>query len=156
MCSPDHYGPLQSPVHFVRHTTQRHEYSLPDWLVDRWIAELGRSETRSLAAALNQPAPLTIRVNTLLCTRDELARRLAQEGHETRPTRFSPDGLLRRHDYTVDVLDGSTGLNYAFDFRDVGGIKIPMKRRVYAYDGDYEKVPEPLLVAIDVRTATFE
>jgi hypothetical protein len=74
----------------------------------------------------------------------------------TQISRFGADGLLRRHDYTVDILDGSTGLNYASDFRDVGGIKLPMKRRVYAYDGDFEKVPEPLLVAIDVHSATFE
>ncbi len=26
---------------------------------------------------------------------------------------FGPDGLLRRHDYTVDILGGATGLNYA-------------------------------------------
>lgn len=74
----------------------------------------------------------------------------------TQISRFGPDGLLRRHDYTVDILDGSTGLNYASDYQDVGGIKVPMKRRVYAYDGDYRCVPEPLLVAIDVHTATFE
>src|SRR6202040_1367704 len=35
---------------------------------------------------------------------------------------FGPDGLLRRHDYTVDVLGGATGLNYASEYRDVDGI----------------------------------
>jgi hypothetical protein len=34
---------------------------------------------------------------------------------------FGPDGLLRRHDYTVDILGGATGLNYASDYRDVDG-----------------------------------
>jgi hypothetical protein len=29
---------------------------------------------------------------------------------------FGPDGLLRRHDYTVDILQGGTGLNYASDY----------------------------------------
>jgi hypothetical protein len=28
---------------------------------------------------------------------------------------FGPDGVLRRHDYTVDILGGATGLNYASD-----------------------------------------
>jgi hypothetical protein len=50
---------------------------------------------------------------------------------------FGPDGLLRRHDYTVDILGGATGLNYASDYRDVDGIIVPTKRRVYAYEGDY-------------------
>jgi hypothetical protein len=63
---------------------------------------------------------------------------------------FGPDGLLRRHDYTVDILGGATGLNYASDYRDVDGIIVPARRRVYAYEGDYQIVKEPLLVAIDM------
>jgi hypothetical protein len=63
---------------------------------------------------------------------------------------FGPDGLLRRHDYTVDILGSATGLNYASDYRDVDGIIVPTKRRVYAYEGDYQLVKEPLLVAIDM------
>jgi hypothetical protein len=63
---------------------------------------------------------------------------------------FGPDGLLRRHDYTVDILGGATGLNYASNYRNVGGIIVPATRRVYAYEGDYKLVKEPLLVAIDM------
>lgn len=63
---------------------------------------------------------------------------------------FGPDGLLRRHDYTVDVLGGAAGLNYAYDYRNVDGIIIPATRRVYAWEGDYQPVKEPLLVAIDM------
>ncbi|MBB5059583.1 hypothetical protein HDF16_004309 [Granulicella aggregans] len=63
---------------------------------------------------------------------------------------FGPDGLLRRHDYTVDILGGATGLNYASEYRDVDGIIIPTRRRIYAYEGDYQLVPEPLLVKIDM------
>jgi hypothetical protein len=68
---------------------------------------------------------------------------------------FGPDGLLRRHDYTVDILGGATGLNYASDYRDVEGIIVPTKRRVYAYEGDYQLVKEPLLVAIDMGEITL-
>jgi hypothetical protein len=68
---------------------------------------------------------------------------------------FGPDGLLRRHDYTVDILGGATGLNYATDYRDVGGIIIPTKRRIYAYEGDYQPVWDPLLVSIDMGEITF-
>jgi hypothetical protein len=63
---------------------------------------------------------------------------------------FGPDGLLRRHDYTVDILGGATGLNYASEYRDVEGILVPSKRRIYAYEGNYRLVPEPLLVKIDM------
>jgi hypothetical protein len=68
---------------------------------------------------------------------------------------FGPDGLLRRHDYTVDILGGATGLNYASDYRDIDGIIVPTKRRVYAYEGDYQLVKEPLLVAIDMGEITL-
>lgn len=67
---------------------------------------------------------------------------------------FGPDGLLRRHDYTVDILGGATGLNYASRYRTVNGIVFPTKRRIYAYEGDYKLVPEPLLVSIDMAEIT--
>jgi hypothetical protein len=63
---------------------------------------------------------------------------------------FGPDGLLRRHDYSVDILGGATGLNYATEYREVDGLMFPTKRRVFAYEGDYQRVPEPLLVAVDI------
>jgi hypothetical protein len=68
---------------------------------------------------------------------------------------FGHNGLLRRHDYTVDILGGATGLNYAFDYRNVEGIVVPTKRRVFAYEGDYQPVKEPLLVAIDMGQITL-
>jgi hypothetical protein len=68
---------------------------------------------------------------------------------------FGPDGLLRRHDYTVDILQGGTGLNYASDYRDVDGIMIPAKRRIYAYVDDYVLVSDPMLVAIDIDRIAF-
>jgi hypothetical protein len=68
---------------------------------------------------------------------------------------FGPDGLLRRHDYTVDILGGGTGLNYASDYREIDGLMFATKRRVYAYEGDYQLVPEPLLVAVDITRITL-
>jgi hypothetical protein len=45
-------------------------------------------------------------------------------------------------------------LNYASNYREVDGIIIPTARRVYAWEGDYQLVPEPLLVAIDIGEIT--
>jgi hypothetical protein len=47
---------------------------------------------------------------------------------------FGDDGLLRRHEYTVDVMNRARGVNYASEYRDVGGILVPTKRQIYAYD----------------------
>jgi hypothetical protein len=70
-------------------------------------------------------------------------------------TYFGPDGLMRRHDYTVEILGGATGANYALDYREFQGIKLPTTRRIYAYDAKQQKVPEPVLVSIDVAQAKF-
>ena len=55
----------------------------------------------------------------------------------------------------MDILGGATGLNYALDYRDVDGIIVPTKRRVYAYEGNYQLVKEPLLVKIDMGEITL-
>jgi hypothetical protein len=68
---------------------------------------------------------------------------------------FGPDGLRRRHDYSVDILGGATGLNYASEYQEVDGLMFPTKRRVYAYEGDYQLIPEPLLVAVDITRITL-
>ena len=68
---------------------------------------------------------------------------------------FGPNGLLRRHDFTIDIIGGVTGMLYANDNRNVDGIIIPTTRRGYAWQGDYQLVPEPLLVAIDMGEITI-
>lgn len=44
------------------------------------------------------------------------------------------------------------GLNYAYDYVNVDGIIVPATWRVYAYEGDYQLVKEPLLVASTFRS----
>jgi hypothetical protein len=70
-------------------------------------------------------------------------------------TYFGPDGLMRRHDYKVEILGGGTGANYALNYREFQGIKLPTARRIFAYDEKRQKIPEPLLVSIDIATANF-
>ena len=70
------------------------ECSLPRWIAARWVRELGLEEARALARAMNVRAPLTVRANALRGTRDDLRTRLAAEGTEAAPTRFSPWGLV--------------------------------------------------------------
>jgi hypothetical protein len=47
------------------------------------------------------------------------------------------------------------GLNYATDYREVDGIVIPTTRRIYGWEGDYQLIPEPLLIAIDMGEITI-
>lgn len=50
-------------------------YSMPEWLVTRWMEEFG-SETEPLLDACNRVAPTTVRINTMKGTRDEIRRYL--------------------------------------------------------------------------------
>jgi hypothetical protein len=68
---------------------------------------------------------------------------------------FGPDGLLRRHDYNVDIMGGATGANYASDYLEFDGIMVPTTRRVFARDADGQKIAEPLLVAIDIASVSL-
>lgn len=78
------------------------------------------------------------------------------ESHtRTQITHFGPDGLMRRHDYTVDILGGATGANYVSDYQEVQGLMMPTRRRIYAYDSNGQKVPEPLLVSLDFSQLAF-
>jgi hypothetical protein len=71
-------------------------------------------------------------------------------------TYFGPDGLMRRHDYAVDVLGGATGAQYIDDYRDIQGLMMPHRRRVYPLGADNHPNPEPVLVSIDIRQARFD
>jgi 16S rRNA (cytosine967-C5)-methyltransferase len=73
------------------------QLDLPDWLLERLLAQYGEGETRALAAALNQPATLDLRVNTLKATREEAAACLAEAGLPVELAPYSPFGL-RRHE----------------------------------------------------------
>ncbi len=63
---------------------------LPDWLYARLEAQFGADEVVSLAQALNQPAPLDLRVNTLKTNREAVLARLEADGIAAVPGPLSP------------------------------------------------------------------
>jgi len=71
----------------------QHALSLPGWLARRWLEQFGAGEAIALAEAMRQPAPFTLRVNTLRIGRTEYLEALAQAGHAAVATRYSPDGV---------------------------------------------------------------
>src|SRR5207245_2371357 len=70
-------------------------WSLPDWLEAHLISELGE-DAETFCAAIAAPGPVCLRANRLLCTRDQLAARLHDEGIETAPSQRAPDGVFVR------------------------------------------------------------
>lgn len=69
-------------------------YSHPEWIVKRWLKMLGPAEAEVLLSANNEASPTHIRVNTLKTTRDELVKRLEQEGVKATPSPRVPDALV--------------------------------------------------------------
>lgn len=67
-------------------------HSVPDWLWELGESELSERWEKELLA-LNDPAPVYIRVNTLRTSRRELAEILAIEGVEVKEVEGSPDAL---------------------------------------------------------------
>jgi len=67
--------------------------NLPKWLFDKFVAQYGQEETLAMAHALNQPAPLDLRVNSIKTTREEAMTRLLEAPVAAIPTPFAPLGL---------------------------------------------------------------
>lgn len=68
-------------------------HNLPDWLAEPLQQRLGSTEFWQLAQAMNEPAPLDLRVNTLKAKREEVQAALEAKGFRSTPTPYSPWGL---------------------------------------------------------------
>ncbi len=79
-------------------------HNLPDWLATALQAQLG-DDFWPLVQALDQPAPLDLRVNTLKAKRDDVQQALAAAGFPCAPTPFSPWGLRLQGKPAVNKLD---------------------------------------------------
>jgi 16S rRNA (cytosine967-C5)-methyltransferase len=62
-------------------------FSFPEWLVYRWSSRFDRESLLKLGFWFNAPPRLSLRVNGLRATRDQLLERLSTAGIEARPGR---------------------------------------------------------------------
>jgi len=68
----------------------------PDWIVERLRTHHSEADIAALARGLNEPAPLDLRVNTLLARREAVQQALAVDAVVAEPTPYSPVGLRVR------------------------------------------------------------
>jgi 16S rRNA (cytosine967-C5)-methyltransferase len=83
-------------------------YSYPEWLVRKWIAEVGWESVEALLDAGNRISPMVLRVSSRRADREHLAAMLSSEGIRVSNTAFSPDGLV------VEEMRGPVGEVKAF------------------------------------------
>lgn len=67
--------------------------NLPDWLFEKLVARHGEESALQFAEALNRPAPLDLRVNSIKATREEIIASLAEAPILCEPTPYAPLGI---------------------------------------------------------------
>lgn len=68
-------------------------YSYPEWLLELWLDELGRSETEALCHWFNQPPAIDLRVNTHRGSLDAVRSLLAEHNIVAHPIEDVPGAL---------------------------------------------------------------
>lgn len=77
--------------------------------------------------------------------------------HSTVQTYYFDDGgLLRRHDYEVDIQGSNPAARYLLDPVTVSGIVLPSKLRIYPRNADNTAAEAPLIVSVDLSNYVFE
>jgi 16S rRNA (cytosine967-C5)-methyltransferase len=84
--------------------------SHPRWLAARWLDRYGFEATEQWLTFNNSPARLTIRVNRLKTTLEQLEVRLAGEGVRVERGRYSPDALIVREGNALATSFAHEGL----------------------------------------------
>jgi hypothetical protein len=63
---------------------------------------------------------------------------------------IADDGLIRREDYDVEILDGASGPHHLFGYAEVDGIMVPTGHRILPRMPDGQVLTEPLLISVDL------
>lgn len=86
------------------------EYSLPMWLVEEFIKDLGLEETIKLARSFNERPKLSMRVNTDKILREEAIERLENESYKAEKSEISPFGITISNGIPADSTLFKEGL----------------------------------------------
>jgi 16S rRNA (cytosine967-C5)-methyltransferase len=108
----------------------------PDWIVDKLRPHHSDAEILELGRAMQQPAPLDLRVNTLLSARNEVLQALQADGLDAQATPYSPVGI--RLKYKPALNKHALFLSGKFEVQDEGsqllGLLLAPKRNDMVVD----------------------
>ena len=68
--------------------------SLPEWIAKQLLQQFSKTQSFAFAEALSQPAPMTLRANTIKTTRKSFVAKLMDHGHTAAPCQYAPEGLI--------------------------------------------------------------
>jgi 16S rRNA (cytosine967-C5)-methyltransferase len=109
---------------------------LPEWIVEKLRPQHSDAEILELGRSMQQPAPLDLRVNTLLAGRNEVLQALQAEGMDAQATPWSPMGI--RLKYKPALNKHALFLTGKFEVQDEGsqllGLLLAPKRNDMVVD----------------------
>ena len=70
------------------------ETSHPEWLIERWVTQFGFDVTEKMCKANLERKPVSIRVNRIRMTRDELIDKLQNQGISATFSKYTNDGII--------------------------------------------------------------
>ncbi len=116
--------------------------SLPDWWVEQWQPHQAAPATAELAAALNQPAKVHLRVNPIKTTRDQVLEELEENGISAEIMPETPLGIrLHARPRLADLEGFQQGW---FEVQDLGSQQI-------CVDIPWQQLPKvPVLRIVDL------
>lgn len=89
--------PINPEIIYLRQSilikNTEYKYSVPDWLFEYGVNQLGQDTWVRELAAMHYKAPITLRTNTLKVTKEELTETLIKEGLECQPVELVKHGI---------------------------------------------------------------
>ncbi|MGN0244149.1 MAG: 16S rRNA (cytosine(967)-C(5))-methyltransferase RsmB [Lachnospiraceae bacterium] len=87
------------------------EYSIPEWILEQWLEQYDEETVETIAKALNEQRPTTIRVNTSRISPEDCKQALEQQGMLLTPaTEVSGAFYLEQFDYLDAIPEFEQGL----------------------------------------------
>lgn len=75
---------------------------LPEWLITKLSTQYSEAEIKQISTMMEAKAPLTLRANTYLATRDEVMKEFREHKIEVVPTKFSPYGITLNNKHVLN------------------------------------------------------
>jgi len=92
------------------------KYSLPEWLCEMWIADFGKDKAISLMEHTFSRKPISLRVNTLKNSTEELVKALADLGIESQKSELSDTAVNLKSNVPIsDILPLEEGRCFVQD-----------------------------------------
>ena len=69
------------------------KYSFPNWMIELFIEQYGMEKAKSILKNLNETPNITVRVNTLKCSYDDILEKLEENGYDVEDGTICPEAI---------------------------------------------------------------